>query len=251
MKSSSISIITIVLNKEETIEETLKSVITQLEPGDEYIIIDGGSSDNTINIIEQYRAKITHFTTEPDRGIYDAMNKGIALATGKIIGIINAGDSYLPGTLKVAREFKGDVLTGNMLKWDREKNLKQLIKRDETFLKRLPVFMVINHPATFVSKTIYDAFGVFNYNYKILADEDFFLRLLHQKVKITFIQQTLAVFETGGISGKLNSVPRQIMESFIIRKNLGYGLFKNLYLSLTYITHRTAKSALRLLTRSL
>lgn len=242
-----LSIITIVLNKDSSIEETILSVISQLEEKDEYIIIDGGSTDNTPIILDKYRSKITHLISEPDKGIYDAMNKGIALAKGNMLGIINGGDSYLPGTLKLAREFKGDVLTGNMLKWDRRKNIKQLIKRDESFLKRLPGFMVINHPATFVNKTIYEEYGVFNCNYKILADKDFFLRLLHQQVKITFTQQTLAVFETGGISGKLNSIPSQVIEAFIIRKNLGYGLIKNLSLSITYITHRMEKRLLLLL----
>ncbi|MFM1879188.1 MAG: hypothetical protein RLZZ241_2054 [Bacteroidota bacterium] len=248
---STLSIITIVLNKEDSIEETLQSVIFQLEPEDEFIVIDGGSSDKTTSIIQKYRNKITHYISEPDQGIYDAMNKGINLANGDLIGILNGGDTYTSGALKIAREFEGDVLTGNMLKWDRKRNRKQLIKRDERFLKRLPGFMVINHPATFVSKAIYDQFGSFNCNYKILGDKDFFLRLLHQQVKFTFTQQTLAVFETGGISGKLSSIPLQVMEAFRIRKNLGYGFFKNLSLSLTYITHRTAKGALRLLTRSM
>ena len=240
-----LSIITIVLNKENSIEETILSVISQLEEKDEYIIIDGGSTDNTPIILDKYRSKITHLISEPDKGIYDAMNKGIALAKGNMLGIINGGDSYLPHALKYVRQFRGDVLTGNMIKFDRKSSKKQVIKRDESYLKRLPVFMILNHPATFVAKNIYEKYGTFNSSYQILGDKDFFLKLYLNGVKFKFTEKVLAAFETGGTSGKLSSIPFQAKEAYTIRKALGYKRASNIRMVLVYILHAYTKFILR------
>lgn len=98
-----ISIITVCLNSEQTIEQTIKSVIDQNDPDYEYIIIDGDSTDSTLDIIRKYQAYIAILISEPDKGIYDAMNKGIALASGDVIGIINSDDWYEPEILKTVR----------------------------------------------------------------------------------------------------------------------------------------------------
>lgn len=127
MTSPKISIVTISYNSEKTIEDTILSVISQDYPNKEYIIIDGASTDNTLNIIAKYKANISKVISEKDDGISDAFNKGISNSTGDIICLINSDDRLLPGALsKVAQEFDGkaDIYCGNVLLWNTEDNTR-------------------------------------------------------------------------------------------------------------------------------
>src|ERR1700739_123500 len=113
-----VSIITVVYNGSKYIEQTINSVLNQSYKNIEYIIIDGGSTDDTLNIIKRYESKIDYWQSEPDEGIFFAMNKGISLAKGELIGIINADDFYLPGTVKNVVEadnvYHADIYHGDM-----------------------------------------------------------------------------------------------------------------------------------------
>lgn len=195
-----VTIITIVFNGEKYIEKTILSVLNQTYSNIEYIIIDGGSKDSTIDIIKKHEKKIDYWISESDKGIADAFNKGISRATGEIIGIINADDWYELNTVSLIIEAlnNGDVIYGNLQCWKNNKK-DYLYMADHHFLK---YEMSINHPTVFVKKKIYEKFGMFSADYKIAMDYEFFLRLLCNDVKFYYLNQVLANMRLEGISSK-------------------------------------------------
>lgn len=213
MNYPKISIITITYNSEKTLEETIKSVITQDYPNWEYLIIDGGSKDQTLNIIEKYRKQISLVISEPDKGISDAFNKGIKNATGEIIGIINSDDLLLPNALKtIANNYEPNVgvYRGNTIIWN-DINQSQIIayptmKFSLYSLKK----RIICHQSTFVKKDIYKEFGLYKESFKYMMDVDLLLRLYKNKVRFKYVDAELAVFRLGGVTN--NSFLRKISE---------------------------------------
>ncbi len=196
-----ISVITVCLNSAKTIEQTIQSVIGQDDTDFEYIIIDGGSEDGTLDIIEKYRKNITILISELDNGIYDAMNKGITLASGEVIGIINSDDWYEPGALKNVRKCfqksDADIVYGRL----------RLIFEDETSyiqtpsnIEKIRYEMSIPHPTVFVRKEIYEKYGMFQMEYKIAADYELMLRLYISGVKFIYDDNVFANFRIGGVS---------------------------------------------------
>lgn len=196
-----ISIITVCLNSKRTIEQTIKSVIGQAHDNCEYIIIDGGSTDGTLEILNKYDESISTIISELDEGIYDAMNKGIALATGDIIGILNSDDWYEPGIFKLVeesfRETNADIIYGklNVFKENGEKETAKEIN-----IEKLRYEMTIPHPTVFVRRAVYTAYGAFEQKYKISADYELMLRLYTKGVKFYFLDKTITNFRRGGIS---------------------------------------------------
>jgi len=175
-----ITVITVVYNNEATLERCIKSVLEQTYDNIEYIVIDGGSSDGTLDIIKKYQDSIDYFISEPDEGIYHAMNKGIALASGEIIGLLNSDDWYeINGLEKVADFYlteKDKVLAFQQRTLDKNYNeisTKKLNCFDERIFLRMPV----SHPGAFVSKKIYNKVGLYNINdYQLISDWEFFIR---------------------------------------------------------------------------
>lgn len=175
-----ISIITVAYNAVSTIEETILSVINQTYPNIEYIIIDGGSTDGTIDIINKYEDKITYWISEPDKGIYDAMNKGIDKATGEWINFMNCGDTFYSNTtiddvFKKAN-LKSDIIYGNT----------NLLYSVGNYIKSGDKVSDINympfcHQSSFV-KTIFMKEYNFDLQYKICADKNFF-RIMYKTNK--------------------------------------------------------------------
>ena len=226
-----ISIITVSYNAVKTIEETILSVLNQTYHNIEYIIIDGGSTDGTIDIIKKYQDRISYWVSEPDKGIYDAMNKGIAKANGELIGIINSDDWYeLDAVQNVVLEFNNTrpaIYHGglNIVKDD----IVFYISKASIKIKRLKKGMVINHPATFVCKKIYDEIGVFSTSYKIASDYDFILRAFMKGYEFKSINKVLANFRIGGVSTNINKL--LLKELHTIRKNNNtYILFDKYYI---------------------
>ena len=133
-----VSIITVVFNGEDYLESTINSVLNQSYPQIEYLIIDGASPDKTLDIIQQYSDRLGYWISEPDNGIYEAMNKGISAAKGELIGLINCGDSYTPDAVREVvklyqeslSESKYQVITGVMCRFDSEKNFQFKITKD-------------------------------------------------------------------------------------------------------------------------
>lgn len=214
-----VSIITVVFNGQKHLEQTIQSVINQTYDNVEYIIMDGGSTDGTLEIIEKYEDKIDYWVSEPDEGIYDAMNKGISLAQGDIIGLINSDDYYLSNTIKdivkVMLESNVSIIYGdiNMLPRDSGSELK--VRKSSA--KKLLFGMSLNHPATFVRRKIYMETR-YDTAYKMAADYDFLLRNKITKKKFKYINRVLAVMRDDGKSVQLSQITRR--EERAIKKKL-------------------------------
>ena len=203
-----ISIITVAYNAESTIEGTIRSVAEQDYPDIEYLIIDGASKDRTLEICDQHKDSITTLVSEPDKGIYDAMNKGLARATGDYIGILNADDLYAgPGVIsavvKQLQETGADSLYGDLVMVDPE-NLDKVVRyysANNFQLKRFEKGDMPPHPTFFVRRSIYEKHGHFKTHYKICADFDIMLRFLYlEKISSTYLPLTMIRMRTGGVS---------------------------------------------------
>lgn len=204
-----LSIITITFNAEAVIEKTILSVLNQTRTIYEYIFIDGGSTDKTNEIIEQYAETIKNkgikyiHVSEKDRGISDAFNKGICHATGEYIGIINAGDELLPNTNEELNEFTkqttADIVYGNCI-WMDEANGISYVRKPKGELSRLYYDLVLIHPSTFVKKTAYTAYGMFNIEYKLCMDKELLLRMYVQGATFSYLDRELTIFRAGGAS---------------------------------------------------
>ncbi len=197
-----ISIITPTLNRRETLVSTMESVFNQTYPLIEYIIIDGGSTDGTVEMLEEWDEKIDYWVSEKDRGIFDAMNKGIDLARGELIGIINSDDWYAPTTVeKVVNAWKedpeADVFFGDALVILRDIDFAFLRKGN---WRKLPQEMSINHPTCFLTRRAYEKWGKFDISFPYAADYELALRLYTNGAKFHYIPGILAYQRKGGVS---------------------------------------------------
>jgi len=201
----SISIVTVCRNAEATIARTIESVQGQLYPSLEYIVIDGASTDSTPNIVRSYNDIVDIFVSEPDQGIADAFNKGVKLAHGDIIGIINADDQLCPGTFeKICCFFEKnpyiDVIHGDVILVDEHKTIKRVKPAGRWWYPwRLVLF---NHPATFVRKSVYEKHGLFDTSYRIAMDVELFFRWKSRSVTINYLPEVLVNVQAGGASGQ-------------------------------------------------
>ena len=218
-----VSVITVVYNGAETLEKCMLSVFEQSYSSVEYIVVDGGSKDGTTALLEKHDAKIDYWVSEPDKGIYNAMNKGLALATGEIISILNADDRYLPDTLtQVVSKFKVsscDIVYGNT------KKVKVIDGQEYGDILRpnfdlMPRNMGLIHPSTFLRRKVYDEVGNFNETYKISADYDLLLRVYLKNYQFEYLDETLTVFAVGGAS---NLSCQSYVEGYEIVKSHGTG----------------------------
>lgn len=200
-----ISIITVSYNSEKTIRDTIESVVNQNYKNIEYIIVDGKSTDGTVNIIEEYAKKYPNmikYVSEKDSGIYDAMNKGLRMATGDIIGIVNSDDYYEDDALNIiAANAPIDelyVIYGGIRLLENNQEERCVIYNHNFLEERM-----IMHPACFVSKSVYDKYGYFDTNLKVAADYDFFLRInKYSDVAFYPIYRILSNFRCDGVSKK-------------------------------------------------
>ena len=207
-----ISIITPTFNSVKTISDTIESIVTQTHQDIEYIIIDGGSTDGTLAIIEDYIKKFNiQFISEPDQGLYDAMNKGIRLATGEIVGILNSDDFYKDEKVleKVVACFNNDPKIDGCygdLEFVDEQDKSKIVRtwRSGKYREgKLNNGWIIPHPTFFVKNEIYKKFGDFNLSFKIAADYEFLLRMLKiKRINVGYIPEILVCMRTGGKSGK-------------------------------------------------
>ena len=196
-----VSIIISSYNGAPYIGETIESVINQTYPNIEYIIIDGGSTDGTIDIINKYRNEVDLVISETDTGISDAFNKGLRQVSGEIIGIINADDWYDKDTIeRVVKNIKDvDIVYGDLRLWKEDK-VDFVLKGDHKLLEHE---MTINHPTVFVRKKWYDKFGYFDEAYKCAMDYDIMLRFKVNNCLFGYIPEVLANMRWGGLSDKM------------------------------------------------
>jgi len=224
-----VTIITVVFNGEKYLEQTIQSVINQNYDNVEYVIIDGGSTDGTVDIIRKYEDKIDYWVSEPDGGLYYAMNKGIQLATGELIGLINSDDIYNDGTVsKVTDQYVNPqklrfvIISGSIFRTDSQGNIKiRLYTSHKSLEEKIEWRMPLHHPATFVSCDVYKTIGAFNTKYKIAGDYDFIYRAFHsRKVKFLIIDDFLTSMRLGGLSEEgIMSIWIKAKESFQVRKD--------------------------------
>lgn len=203
-----VSIITVVLNGGQTIEDCIKGIYCQNYPNIEHIIIDGGSSDDTLGIIKKYQSNIACLISEPDHGIYYAMNKGIGLATGDIIGILNCDDIYvdkyvISDTVAAMLQNNVDTCYGD-LQYVKREDISQIVRywRSGTFSKnRFKYGWMPPHPTFFVKKIIYEKYGLFNTDLITVADYELMLRFLYKyNVSTVYIPRVLIKMRTQGNS---------------------------------------------------
>jgi glycosyltransferase involved in cell wall biosynthesis len=229
---SKVTIITICFNSEAVIKKTIESVLNQTYTDVEYLIIDGASKDKTVEIAESYRNSFEEkgidykIFSEPDKGIYDAMNKGIAKATGELVGLINSGDFYEPQMVETAvkayEEKPYDIFYGDI---NLIKDNGQIIVKKSKYDK-LPTSRHWNHPTMVVRKAYYDEIGAYKCE-GIHDDFEFFLRARKNNARITIKNVTLANFMTGGASNKksFKQCKKRCKDRYKAYRDNGYGIW--------------------------
>ncbi len=204
-----ISIITITYNSAQTVEDTIKTVVMQDYPDIEYLIIDGKSKDRTLEIVGQYKNRIAKIVSEKDKGLYDALNKGIAQATGDVIGMLHSDDLYANEQVisKVAQKFIDDSNLEGVyadLVFVSRKDINKPMRVWESGEYEEGAFLkgwMPPHPTFFVRKEVYQKFGGFNLDLKLSADYELMLRLIHKHgIKIGYLNETIVKMRMGGVS---------------------------------------------------
>ena len=203
-----ISVITVCYNSARTLERSLQSVAQQDWSEVEHIVIDGVSTDGTIEILERFRSRLSYLVSEPDNGIYDAMNKGLAYTTGDIVCFLNADDQYASTNVlsKVASQIKDhniDALIGDVSFFHQE-NLSRTVRRyrsDRFSPERLAWGWMPAHPALFLRKEVVRRVGLFRIDYRIAGDFEFIVRVFHgHEVRYHYTPDVLVHMQTGGAS---------------------------------------------------
>jgi len=209
-----ISVITVTYNSAKTLEDTLKSVNSQDFNNIEHIIIDGGSSDNTLGILESYKDSLAVIVSEPDEGIYDAFNKGLALASGDVVAILNSDDIFYDDNVLslVAEAFDStgcDVVYGDavLVRHDDLFSVVRFWKSSKFILGSFKDGWHPPHPSFFVRKAAYDSFGNFDTSISVSADFELMLRLMEtNKVKVEYVNSVLARMRVGGHSQSIKNI---------------------------------------------
>ena len=208
-KMIKISVITVCYNETDTIERTISSVIKQDNDDVEHIVIDGGSNDGTIDIIKKYEDNLAYWVSEPDNGIYDAMNKGIKRATGEWITFLNANDWYELNVFSkfcdLIRNNLADIIYGKVNKIENNEKNGYLGISEETNVEEIHATNLYCHQGLFIKKKLFDVIGLYDCKYKILADYDWILKAHNKGIHPFFWDFTVANFTMGGVSSVGNT----------------------------------------------
>lgn len=230
-----ISIITVSYNSAETIRDTIESVIAQSYPNIEYILIDGASKDNTLNIIKEYSDKISVLVSEPDKGIYDAMNKGIKMATGDVVGILNSDDVFYDqnSVQRVAQGFREgvDAIYADLMYVNRnDLNKPSRFYSSKSFsFAKVRFGIMLPHPTFYARKDLFDKFGFYKTNYRVAADFELIARFLANKINAVRIPVCLVKMREGGISS--SDMKGRIHQNFeIVRACRENNIYTNIFM---------------------
>jgi glycosyltransferase involved in cell wall biosynthesis len=205
-----VSLLTVSFNSFSTITDTIESIRSQDYKDIEYIVVDGNSNDRTVDIIKSYDSFIAKWISEPDRGIYDAMNKAINLATGDVIGILNSDDFYFTDQIvsQVAGAFEDqsiDVVFGDLVFVD-PLNLSKVVRKYSSANWHPAKFawgFMPAHPTVFIRRKYYQLFGLFKTDYKIAADYELLIRFLYvHKLRYRYLPLTMVKMRRGGVSSR-------------------------------------------------
>lgn len=208
MTPLTISVITVCYNSDKTLRRTLESVAQQDWPRVEHIVVDGGSADNTAEILKEFHSQLASVISEPDNGIYDAMNKGVLLAKGDIIGILNSDDIFSCPTVlsSVARLFqddKVDAIFGDLQYFRADASQKTVrTYRSKNFMpSKLSMGLMPAHPTLFLRKRVYEKYGIFNPSYKLAGDFEFISRIFRDgELNYLYLPEVMVRMQLGGAS---------------------------------------------------
>jgi glycosyltransferase involved in cell wall biosynthesis len=229
-----ISIITVVWNNASTIKDAINSVLGQTYENIEYLVVDGASTDGTVEIVQSYGEKIDKFVTEKDNGLYDAMNKGIRLATGDIIGILNSDDFYIDEFVceRVVKEFETknvDSVYADLI-FVKPENLDKTVRYyDSSHFspEKFAYGWMPAHPTFFVKREFYKQYGLFKIDYKIAADYELLVRFLAKnKISYSYIKEPIVKMRIGGASTS-GIKSNYILNKEIIRACKENGIYAN------------------------
>lgn len=217
-----VSIVTVVFNNVGTVRDAIDSVLSQTYQNIEYIIVDGASKDGTTEIIQSYGDKITTFISEKDKGIYDAMNKGLKLATGDIVGILNSDDFYINNQVisKVIQIFQDNPIDSMFadLVYVRPANLGKVVRYyDSSYFipSKFAYGWMPAHPTFFVKREVYEKYGYFKLDYKIAADYELLARFLGKYgVSYYYLREPIIKMRIGGVS------TQNLKSNFILNKEI-------------------------------
>jgi glycosyltransferase involved in cell wall biosynthesis len=246
-----ITIITVCFNRKATIEKAIKSVLEQNYENIEYIIIDGNSTDGTKEIIESYKDSIFKYISEPDKGMYDAINKGLQLATGDVIGLMHSDDEFYDkkAIQRIAARFAcepnidGVYGDGVYVSNDEYESLIRDRIGGIFSLKRIRAGWLPLHPTVYLKKAIIDKNGLYNLDFKIASDTEFLLRYLYKyKIRMSYIDAYIVKMRMGGMSTSLKRAFEVLCEDYKIYKFHGLAAIAVVFLKKTialrqYIVH--------------
>ena len=208
MPELKISLITVTFNAGTTINRCIQSVLNQTFHNVEYIVIDGGSTDNTLEIIKQHKGSISVFLSEPDNGIYDAMNKGIKLATGDIIGMLNADDVFydeyiLSAINSVFEDVNADIVYGDIDYVNSKGDVLRKWRSGKYINGEFNWGWMPPHPSFYCRKDLFKRFGYYSLDFGTAADYELMLRFMHlHKVESHYLKKVMVKMEIGGASNK-------------------------------------------------
>jgi len=232
-----ISIITVCFNSEATLRDTLESVVAQTYANIEYIVIDGGSKDSTVGLVEEFGDSIDYFVSEKDEGIYDAMNKGIRAATGDFVGILNSDDVFSgrDSVEKIAFAIQNnlgvDAVYGDLVYVDRF-NLNKVVRRySSKFFKpwKMRFGFMLPHPTFYARRQLFDELGFYKTDYRVAADFELLSRFLQKNIASVRIDDTLIKMREGGISS--NGFWWRVHQNLeIVTACKGNGIYTNILL---------------------
>lgn len=232
-----ISIITTTYNSEATIKDTLESVNAQTYPDIEHIIVDGASKDNTLDLVKKYGKRVSLIISEPDKGIYDAMNKGIKAATGNVIGILNSDDFFTSDDVISAIVFAFenndiDAVYGDV-HYVNPENLNKCVRYYSSAVFKPSLFkfgLMPAHPSFYVKRSCYEKYGVYSLDYQIASDFDLLIRFLYtHKIKYRYLKKDFVTMRTGGESTK-NLNNRMLLNKEDLKACRKYGITTNMFM---------------------
>jgi glycosyltransferase involved in cell wall biosynthesis len=208
--SPTVSVITVCLNRVDTIADAIESVQRQTYPSIEHIIVDGQSTDGTLTVVDRYRSGIARVVSEPDAGIYDAMNKGIGLATGEFVATLNADDMYadegaVAATVDRLQETGADLGYADLVVVDRQRTdrVVRYYRSNRFRPARLADGWMPPHPTVFIRRSCLQQFGVYRTDYRIAADYELLVRmLLRHGVRSTYLPRITVRMRRGGLSSR-------------------------------------------------
>ena len=240
-----VSIITVSFNSAKTIADTIESVLSQDYPEIEYIIVDGNSSDDTVKIIHQYENRISKWISEKDQGMYDAMNKGIAIATGDVIGILNSDDVYMNNhaisdLMALLEKEKAQVVFADLILVDQNDDNKVLRYYDSSHFHpdKFRYGWMPAHPSVFVRRELYQKVGPFSTTYQIAADYEMLIRILAiQKATYTYLPKPVVRMRSGGASTAGLS-RNWILNKEIVRACKENGMYSNMAMLLLKLPYK-------------